>query len=61
MCRSMPTLFVKSGRVFIAVKEEDLDLVDEGWVPVARFRKVELALRAAMWYADRFEYVVEWG
>jgi hypothetical protein len=57
----MPTLFIKSGRVFVAVKEEDLDLVDKGWVPVARFRKVELALRAAMWYADRFEYVVEWS
>jgi hypothetical protein len=51
----MPTLFVKSGRVFV-VKEEDLDLVEEGWVPVARFKKLALALSA-----DRFEYVVEWG
>jgi hypothetical protein len=35
--------------------------VEEGWVPVARFKSVNLALRAARWYADRFEYVVEWG
>jgi len=57
----MPTLFIKPGRVFVAVKEEDLDLVEEGWVPVAKFKSVNLALRAARWYADRFEYVVEWG
>jgi hypothetical protein len=57
----MPTLFIKPSRVFVAVKEEDLDLVEEGWVPVARFKSVNLALKAARWYADRFEYVVEWG
>jgi hypothetical protein len=34
----MSILFVKSGRVFV-VKEEDLDLVEEGWVSVARFKK----------------------
>lgn len=57
----MPTLFVKSGRIFIALKEEDLDLVEEGWEPVARFRNVLHAFRAAEWLADRFEYVIEWG
>lgn len=36
--------------------KEDLDLVEEGWVSVARFKKLELALSA-----DRFEYVVVWG
>jgi hypothetical protein len=43
----MPTLFVKSGRVFV-MKEEDLDLVEEGWVLVARFKKLKLALGAAI-------------
>ncbi len=36
MRRPMPTLFVKR-RVFV-VNEEDLDLVEEDWVPVARFK-----------------------
>jgi len=57
----MPTLFIKAGRVFVAVREEELDLVEEGWVPVARFKSVHLAFKAARWYADRFEYLLEWG
>ncbi|WP_187146744.1 hypothetical protein [Pyrobaculum neutrophilum] len=56
----MPTVFVKPGRVYIAVSEEDLDLVEEGWEPVARFKNAAIAFRAARWYADRFEYVLEW-
>jgi hypothetical protein len=57
----MPTLFIRPGRVFVAMREEELDLVEEGWEPVAKFRSASLALRAARWYADRFEYVLEWG
>lgn len=57
----MPTLFLKPGRVYIALREEDLDLAEEGWEPVARFKNFSLALRVAQWYVDRFEYILEWG
>ncbi|MEM0369892.1 MAG: hypothetical protein QXK71_03155 [Pyrobaculum sp.] len=57
----MPTLFIKDGRIYIAIDEEMLDLVEEGWEPVARFNALPIALRAAKWYADRFEYIIEWG
>ncbi|MEZ0320287.1 MAG: hypothetical protein ABWK05_09915 [Pyrobaculum sp.] len=57
----MPTLLLKDGRIYVDFREEDLDLVDEGWEPVARFKSHVHALRAAVFLADRFEYVVEWG
>ncbi|RFA96934.1 hypothetical protein CGL52_10220 [Pyrobaculum aerophilum] len=58
---AVPTLFIKAGRVFVARKEVDLELVEEGWEPVARFKSEVLAMRAARWYAERFEYIIEWG
>jgi len=57
----MPTVFVKDGRIYIAVREEELDLAEEGWEPVARVKSLVHALRLASFLADKFDYVVEWG
>ncbi|MEM1568325.1 MAG: hypothetical protein QXI84_07595 [Thermofilaceae archaeon] len=57
----MPTLLLKGGRIYVAFREEDLDLVEEGWEPLAKFKSPVHALRVAVFLADRFEYVVEWG
>ena len=57
----MPTVFVKDVRIYIAVREEELDLAEEGWEPVARVKSLAHALRLASFLADKFDYVLEWG
>jgi len=57
----MPTVFVKDGRIYVAVREEELDLAEEGWEPVARVKSLAHALRLASFLADKFDYVIEWG
>lgn len=50
----------RSWRILVTGKEEDLDLLDEGWELAGVFKRWRDAYRLALRLADAHDLVVEW-
>ncbi|MEL9990000.1 MAG: hypothetical protein QXP98_03440 [Thermoproteus sp.] len=50
----------RTWRVLISGKEEDLDLLDEGWELAGEYKDWASAYRVALRLADAHDMVLEW-